>query len=624
MKRMVQHPRHENGRHRFHVWYLGRRITLLAFGCPRFGAVLSRLTWESTNLNQPLPTHHENGYPLSRLWDLGKQASLCAAMLLLAVSIAAQSTSYHVAGTVVNAITGEPVSRATIALLTVENSTTFAATESAADGHFDIENLPAEKFQLTASRRGYATAFYDQHGNFNSAIVTGEGQDTGHLVFKLAPEAVLNGVVTADGGDPVEGADVLLFKKPDAHNSAARMEQTATTTTDDTGAYEFSGLVAGEYLLAVRAHPWYAMNRFDTDLLRRPETEQQIALDVAYPVTFFDSTTDATSAVPILVTAGTSQQANVNLHAVPALRFAVQNPGKPDVASGAPVNGPTAQPELRQTILGVDQGDGNGFITRSRDGITEFGGVAPGDYELTQGDPPRILEMHATASAQVDPNAGTPAVVVSGTLQPTPGTTLSGAYEVTLDPIAGPSFDTDASASDGSPAPQPVFANPRSFGFSAVPAGGWMIHVSNGLSVISISVDGHPHPGNRIAVEDRALSLVVTVSAVRSVRVEGFADKANKGVAGAMVLLVPKDPSAMAELARRDQSDSDGSFTLPDVEPGGYTVVAIQDGWDIDWNNPAVIARYLPGGQSVTVKDTSDNQPGRGITLAAPVVVQPR
>jgi hypothetical protein len=118
--------------------------------------------------------------------------------------------------------------------------------------------------------------------------------------------------------------------------------------------------------------------------------------------------------------------------------------------------------------------------------------------------------------------------------------------------------------------------------------------------------------------------MVVQVSAGRTVRIEGAAHKSDKGFAGAMVVLVPKDLSALAELARRDQSDSDGSFTLLNVEPGEYKVVAIQDGWELDWGNPAVIARYLRGGVAVTVKENAGGESGKRIRLEQPVAVQAR
>ena len=549
----------------------------------------------------------ENARPAFRFRNLVEQCCLYATVLLwLAACAHAQTGPYRVAGTVVNSITAQPVSGAMVALLSIQDSSTFAATESGPDGHFEFVNLPAASFQLTASRRGYCTGFFNQHQDYNSAVVTGEGQDTASLLFKLAPEAVLSGTVTADTGDPVEGATVMLFEKPQGHDPGARVQLAGTATTDDTGAYEFPDLAAGEYLLAVRAQPWYAMSQFSTTLERQPESEQQAALDVAYPLTFFDSTTDQSSATPIVLASGSREQANLNLHAVPALHIQVQSPRRAD--------GSIVQPELRQTVFGLDVAGGGALISRSRDGSTEFSGVAPGQYELTQGDPPRIVDLDATASQQVDPAAGTPAFAVSGTLQPTPGTTLSGAAILTLEPAAG----------DADSLPPPAFANQRAFAFAAVPAGAWRLHVSNGLDVVSIAADGHTQPGNLLTVQDHALNLAVTVSAGRAVRVEGVAQKGNKPFAGAMVVLVPKNLKAMAELARRDQSNSDGSFALLDVEPGDYTVVAIEDGWDVDWGNPSVIARYLPAGQTVTVKDSPDSQPGRRITLPGPVAVQPR
>ena len=86
----------------------------------------------------------------------------------------------------------------------------------------------------------------------------------------------------------------------------------------------------------------------------------------------------------------------------------------------------------------------------------------------------------------------------------------------------------------------------------------------------------------------------------------------------------PKIRRRFSNLVRRDQSDSDGSFALRDAAPGEYTVVAIDGGWDdgigLDWTRPEVIARYLPGGIAVTVKDTSD----KVVRLSGPVPVQKR
>jgi hypothetical protein len=68
-----------------------------------------------------------------------------------------------------------------------------------------------------------------------------------------------------------------------------------------------------------------------------------------------------------------------------------------------------------------------------------------------------------------------------------------------------------------------------------------------------------------------------------------------------LVLLVPQDTVNNRVLFRRDQSDSDGTFTLPNVVPGKYTLLAIQNGWDLEWANPTVLSHYLKQGQAVVV-----------------------
>jgi hypothetical protein len=129
------------------------------------------------------------------------------------------------------------------------------------------------------------------------------------------PGAVLHGVVTGDGGDPAENASIILFKRDShsPHGSAPdEIKQADGTTTDDTGAYEFSNLGAGEYYVAVVTSPWYAMH----SPTRRGTAGDDSSLDVAYPVTFFDSTSSEASASPIMLEAGTRQAADI-----PCTRF---------------------------------------------------------------------------------------------------------------------------------------------------------------------------------------------------------------------------------------------------------------------------------------------------------------
>jgi hypothetical protein len=87
-----------------------------------------------------------------------------------------------------------------------------------------------------------------------------------------------------------------------------------------------------------------------------------------------------------------------------------------------------------------------------------------------------------------------------------------------------------------------------------------------------------------------------------------------------MVVLVPKNPEVNRDLFRRDQSDLDGTFTLQAVLPGSYTILAIADGWDLDWSRPAVIAHYATHGQTIEVSAHS----GHPLKPSSPVEVQPK
>lgn len=538
----------------------------------------------------------------------------------LAIPIAAGA--YRIAGTVLNAVTGEPVRGVTVAVLTLEDSSRIGADQSGNDGCFSIGGVSAGKYQLTASKRGFSTSFYNEHEQFNSAVVTGAGQDTANLAFRLVPVAVLRGVVTGDGGDPVAGAQAMLFAKPGGHAPGERIVLTETAVTDDTGVYEFSNLHAGEYLLAVKAEPWYAMHRATDGPRRDTASPANAALDVAFPITYFDSTTEEASASPIVLAGGSRMEADISLHAVPALHLQVDAPRKQD--------GSIARPELKQYVFGSELASDTGGVEYRNGGedvrfgnranvlhdgeagVTEFSGVAPGRYEVAQGDPPRVVEIDASTSQQVEPGAGVPTVAVSGTLQNANGAPFSGEATVSLEPA------------DGAQGLKPMEAGFKrgAFSFAAVPAGSWRLRAESGglqSSVLSIAIGGSVHGGNIVAVADRRLTLVVKLNA-GGIRVEGMARKDGKGVAGVMVLLVPKERAEFPESVRRDESDSDGSFAVRDVAPGQYTLLAIEDGWALDWTRPEVIGRYLPGGIAVTVTDTHD----KVVRIAAPIQVQMR
>jgi hypothetical protein len=222
------------------------------------------------------------------------------------------------------------------------------------------------------------------------------------------------------------------------------------------------------------------------------------------------------------------------------------------------------------------------------------------------------VELDATTSQQIDPNLGTPTVTVSGTLRTPNGSVLPDDLSVILSPDDGAQ----------SRAPLQASCAKDSFTFDAVSPGSWKLVVfttGKALAVSSVRAGKKTQDGDLFTVGDKPVQIEAMVS-LGETRVEGFARKNGKGLAGAMIVLVPRNPAAHGDQFRRDQSDSDGSFALRDVAPGEYTVVAIEDGWELDWARPEVIDHYLSKGVAVTVTENT----GKLLRLSEGVPVQSR
>ena len=106
--------------------------------------------------------------------------------------------------------------------------------------------------------------------------------------------------------------------------------------------------------------------------------------------------------------------------------------------------------------------------------------------------------------------------------------------------------------------------------------------------------------------------------AVGQASVEGVVKLAGKPVSAAMVVLVPQNPEQHRDLFRRDQSDLDGTFKMLRVVPGDYTLLAIENGWEMDWSRPDVIAPYLKRGRQVRVVA----QPNSSLKVSEPIEAQ--
>jgi|SRR5580704_8693835 5-hydroxyisourate hydrolase-like protein (transthyretin family) len=542
-----------------------------------------------------------------------RKATLIAAIGLATFGplIAAAQDGYRIAGTVVNAVGGSPLARVRITVFKVGNRQNARFVVTSEDGHFEFTQLGPGKYSLQGAKRGFIESAYDQHEQFSTAIVTGAGLDTEHLVLRLPPFAVLSGKVLDESGEPVRKATVSLYRE-DRQTGVGRTQKIQTANTDDRGSYELVGLLSGNYFLAVSTTPWYALHPAASVEQNTQDAPSAFdpALDVAYPVTYYKDATAPDDATPIPIRGGDHLEVDLHLNPVPALRLLFHPPDNGEHGFNSPL--------IREPAFdGMEQVPYRGGMDMVSPGVYAMTGIPAGHYTVrtygspAEGSPTKEVEIDITQDGQeLDTSKGEPASTVKVSVQ------LAEALPRPLVLALRNSKMRVVASNQVSDKGETEFQN--------VPPGKYEV-LAQGLgkayAVVRVTSDGGKDiAGNILNVATGSSPTVFLTIVGSSVKVEGFVKRNGQPVAGAMVVLVPKNPESNHRQFRRDQSDQDGSFALPGVIPGAYTVVAIEDGWDLDWSSPGVIAHYCQHGQPVTVEGLNETS----LHLPGPLELQPK
>lgn len=514
---------------------------------------------------------------------------------------------FRIAGHVVNSKTGYPLARARVSISDTRNRQRSISLLTSEDGKFEFSGVTAGKFALEGAKRGFIRASYDQHDQFSTAIVTGAGLDTENLTLRLDPVAVLTGKVLDESGDPVRNATVTVYRE-DHFSGVSRIRRFRAGQTDDRGSYEISPLDAGTYFVAARAKPWYEVHPRKSQPAEAENlpTAVDSSLDVAYPTTYYADTTQSDEATPIPIRGGDHLEVDIHLNPVPALHLLMQ-----DVDGRGGFNMPMLQ---ESSFEGSEQVLSAG-VQMVSPGLYEITGLPAGRYTARfssngQMGPPNPVDLTTDGQELAAPTGEAPSTLKASVRISRETKLPSPMFLILRDSkgktVTGREVDAEGQADFGSIAP-------GIYNFGAYTQ-------NTAYSVVRISTPGSDISGNRLTVTPGSPTAVSLTLVAGVVNVEGFAKRAGKPAPGTMIALVPKDPEHNRELFRRDQSDLDGSFSLRSVIPGAYTVVAIENGWDLDWAQPSVIAHYAEHGESVTIDQRSEGT----VHLPAVVEVQPR
>ena len=523
--------------------------------------------------------------------------ALCAMLSAQQPSPAAptEGAQFKIAGTLVDAVTGAPLSHATLTLAPVMKRDDTRTVVTADGGQFLFENLDKGKYALSAQRRGYISQAFNQHDQYSTSIAVGPDLDPTSLVFKLRPESSILGKIIDNYGDPVANAQVRLFQIS-VPNGRQGVGMQRRLVTNDEGFYRFSHLPPGDYYLAVSARPWYAEgNQIRTNIQSKalqPVQEDDPALDMAYPITFFPGVTELNAARAIPLGVSGSFTADIILQPVRAAHVHI-NTGDLDPARGLTTT-------ITQTIAGDMAMDISPIVSISAKNEIELTGFAPGNYKLgvsitNPGAPGHLNRfsrlLDPSASAEVSLEQSVPAVSVTGSVTLDSGSLPARGSLQLREKRTGEAVSATIS-------PQGEFAFPLN-----VLPGTYDLAVTNlpDIFVRRIAAVEAKVIGQTVSIGSSPVKLTITLTQGTG-KIDGVALREGKPVSGAMIVLVPQDPSSNPGLFRREQSDSDGSFALAAVLPGKYTALALENGWEMEWSNPEVLKPFLPGGEAIQIE----------------------
>ena len=266
-------------------------------------------------------------------------------------------------GRVLSADSGTPIRRAQVRATSGGGRAHITSTDS--EGRFELRDLPAGRWEISASKAGYVSLRYGQRRPFEAGrpIELADAQTLERVDVSLPRGAAITGRVFDEFGDPVAGARVQVMRYQIVQGARRLTPSGGGDQSDDTGAFRLFGLMPGDYYVSatVRALPVDDPNDA-----------------MSYAPTYFPGTGNLAEAQRVTVSLS-EEQSNINFSLSPVRTVRIS--GVALDSMGAPLN---------NGMLNLNSGDGNalpgmfGGGTRVRaDGSFTMVNVAPGSYTLT-------------------------------------------------------------------------------------------------------------------------------------------------------------------------------------------------------------------------------------------------
>jgi hypothetical protein len=503
-------------------------------------------------------------------------------------------------GQIVNAVTGEPIKRATLVLVPANQprpDNAPSSTTSDANGRFAMSNIAPGSYMLSADRTGYVRTNYGARGPMRpgTAITLSPSQELKEIMFRLQPHAVLSGRVLDEDGEPMANVQVQVLT-PRYMQGKRQLMPLGGGSTNDLGEYRVFGLAPGKYYVSAI---YNSMGMGYMGTVDRSANASQI--DEGYAPTYYPGSNDLSAAVAIPVAAGRPvTNIDMKLSRVRTVRVR----GK--VASPPGLPGRTMIMLTPRESSGFAMFNRNMVSPQARDGKFEIRNVTPGAYNLVA----QYFDGTSRYSSRIPLNVGNVSlegvdVVLSPGLDVTGMVRIEGETESKLGPMNvslqpkefGPMMSGGSSPvkDDGTFTVRNV--SPDTYRV--------MVFGGQGMYTKSVQVGQQEAKDGEVTIADGTPPTISVVLSAAGGQVSGQVKAEKEGVArGAMVVLVPsaehRENPQYFKMASLDQY---GKFNINAIPPGDYTIYAWDNVETGAWQDPEFLSRFQNKGKNISIKE---------------------
>jgi hypothetical protein len=502
----------------------------------------------------------------------------------------------RIRGHVVAADTGQPIRKAQVRAFAPELREN-RMTSTDADGRFELKELPAGRYTLSASKGSFVQLQYGQLRPFTPGkpIEVRDGETIDKVDFALPRGGIVTGRVVDEYGDPVADVMVAPMRYQYIQGRRRLMPTGRPGSTNDVGEFRMFGLPPGQYYLSATLRSGMMMGADSDDRS-------------GYAPTYYPGTANVAEAQRL--TLGVGQTLNdITLALIPARTVRIS--GTALDSNGKPLSG---------GFIMVTQPSGGGFSSGpggqiKPDGSFSLSGVAPGEYTLRAqpmggfGEVPEYATTHVTVGTEDITGlllAASKPVKVIGQIIVPPGATFQPGATRLIASSADPDAMPFGPPTGGKINDDLTFELKLPPGRSIISlvgrtAGDFVTKAQrlNGVDVMDTGIDVRPG--------DDITGLEIELTNQQSQLTGGVSNSRGQPAKDYSVVVFARDREKwtlpQTRYVRSAQPDQDGRYKLTGLPAGDYYAIALDYVDFADINDPEFLDRIKDRATSFLMDD---------------------